>query len=115
MSNHIDEIIHQMRRHRDAMIAAFAEHIPEAKIRAPHGGYFLWAQLLKGTDAERLVETGIEERGEASSGRLSFPNDDPGNFIRMAYSYITVDQINEGIAKLGVAWRKFQFQTQAAQ
>ena len=114
MAHHIDEMIHHMRIHRDTMIAAFAEHIPEAEIRAPHGGYFLWAKLPKGTDAERLVEMGIEEGVEISSGRLSFPNEDPGHFIRMAYSFITVDQINEGIAKLGVAWRKLQSTAQAA-
>lgn len=114
MAHHIDEMIHQMRIHRDAMIEAFAEHIPEANIRAPHGGYFLWATMPEGTDAERLVELGIAEGVEVSSGRLSFPNDDPGNCIRMAYSFITVDEIKEGIAKLGDAWRKLQSQAQAA-
>ncbi len=114
MAHHIDEMIHQMRIHRDAMIEAFAEHIPEAKIRAPQGGYFLWAELPEGTDAEKLVELGIAEGVEVSSGRLSFPNDDPGNCIRMAYSFITEDEIREGIAKLGVAWRKLQSQAQAA-
>ncbi len=114
MAHHIDEMIYQMRIHRDAMIDAFAEHLPEAKIRAPQGGYFLWAELPKGTDAEKLVELGIAEGVEVSSGRLSFPTEDPGNFIRMAYSFITEDQIREGIAKLGVAWRKLQTQAQAA-
>ncbi|MBE1284543.1 MAG: aminotransferase class I/II-fold pyridoxal phosphate-dependent enzyme [Rhodobacteraceae bacterium] len=114
MAHHIDEMIHQMRIHRDAMISAFAEHIPEATIRAPQGGYFLWAELPKGTDAEKLVELGVAEGVEVSSGRLSFPIEDPGNFIRMAYSFITVDQIQEGIAKLGLAWRKLQTQAQAA-
>ena len=114
MANHIDQMILQMRIHRDAMIEAFAVHLPEAKIRTPLGGYFLWAELPKGTDAERLVELGIEEGVEVSSGRLSFPTDDPGNFIRLAYSFITVDQIKEGIALLGAAWRKLQSQSKAA-
>ena len=77
MAHHIDEMIHQMRIHRDAMISAFAEHIPEATIRAPQGGYFLWAELPKGTDAEKLVELGVAEGVEVSSGRLSFPIEDP--------------------------------------
>lgn len=114
MAHHIDEMIHQMRIHRDAMIDAFARHLPEAGIRAPQGGYFLWAELPQGTDAERLVALGIEEGVEVSSGRLSFPGDDPGNFIRMAYSFVTVDDIEEGVAKLGTAWRKLQTQAQAA-
>lgn len=107
MAHHIDEMIHQMRIHRDAMINAFAKHIPDAKIRAPQGGYFLWAELPQGTNAERVVELGVEEGVEVSSGRLSFPNQDPGNCIRMAYSFITTDQIEDGIAKLGTAYRKY--------
>lgn len=114
MAHHIDEMIHQMRIHRDAMIDAFARHLPEARIRTPQGGYFLWAELPQGTDAERLVALGVEEGVEVSSGRLSFPNDDPGNFIRMAYSFVMVDDIEEGVAKLGIAWRKLQTQAQAA-
>ncbi len=111
MHHHIDTMICQMRTHRDAMISAFAEHVPEASIRAPNGGYFLWVRMPEETDAERLVELGIEEGVELSSGRLSFPGDDPGNFIRAAYSFITVDQIREGIARLGVAWRRLQSET----
>jgi len=114
MAHHIDEMIYQMRIHRDTMIEAFTEHLPEAQIRAPQGGYFLWATLPDGSDAERLVELGIEEGVEISSGRLSFANDDPGNCIRMAYSFVTVDEIRDGIAKLGVAWRKLQSQEHAA-
>ena len=114
MAKHIDEMIHHMRIHRDAMIDAFARHIPEARIRAPQGGYFLWAKLPEGTDAERLVELGIEEGVEISSGRLSFANDDPGHFIRMAYSFITPDEIEDGIARLGIAWRKLQSQAKVA-
>ena len=110
MALHIDELIHQMRNHRDAMVAAFAEHLPEAEIRTPQGGYFLWAKLPECANAEHLVELGIEEGVEISSGRLSFPNDDPGHFIRMAYSFANLDQINEGIARLGTAWRKLQSQ-----
>ncbi len=53
MAHHIDEMIHHMRIHRNAMIDSFAEHLPEAKIRAPEGGYFLWAKLPEGIDAER--------------------------------------------------------------
>lgn len=111
---HVDEMISEMRIHRDAMIAAFADHIPEAKIRAPQGGYFLWAELPVGDDAERVVELGITEGVEVSTGRLSFPGDDPGNFLRMAYSFVTVNQIREGIAMLGKAYRQYEQARQAA-
>ncbi len=108
MAHHIDEVTAQMRRHRDVMIAAFAEHLPAAKIRTPQGGYFLWAELPAGEIAERVVELGIAEGVEVKPGRLSFPEGDPGNFLRMAYSFVTESQIREGTAKLGVAYSKYK-------
>lgn len=112
--HHVDEVTTQMRRHRDTMIAAFAEHLPEAKIRAPQGGYFLWAELPGGVSAERVVELGIAEGVEASTGRLSFPGDDPGNFLRLAYSFVTEDDIRDGVAKLGSAYRTYKATAKAA-
>ncbi len=106
VDDHIIELIGQMRIHRDEMISAFDEFIPEARICTPHGGYFLWAEFPSGTNAEKLMELGIEEGVEVSSGRLSFPNDDPGHYIRLAYSFVPVHEIKEGVARLGCAWQK---------
>ncbi len=108
ISHHVDELKKQMQMHRDVMISALARHIPEAAVRTPGGGYFLWVALPAGDSAERVVELGIEEGVEASSGRLSFPVSDPGNFIRLAYSFATEDEIRRGIAMLGAAYRNYK-------
>lgn len=108
MQHHIDEVTNTMRVHRDAMIEAFAEHIPDAKIRTPNGGYFLWAELPEGTDAERVVELGVEHGVEVSTGRLCFAEDGPTNFLRMAYSFVSGEKIREGIAQLGTAYRQYK-------
>ncbi len=107
IARHIDDLAGQMRRHRDTMVAALAEHVPEAKVRKPEGGYFLWVKLPDGVDAERVVELGIGEGVEASSGRLCFPTDDPGNFLRLAYSFVSETEIRRGIAMLDTAHGKY--------
>ena len=106
VDQHINELIHQMRIHRDAMIDALSKHIPEATVQSPQGGYFLWVELPRGANGDRLAELGIEEGVEVSPGRLSFANDGPDNFIRLAYSFAPETQIREGIEKLGRAWQK---------
>ncbi len=106
VDQHINELIHQMRIHRDAMIDALSKHIPEATVQSPQGGYFLWVELPRGANGDRLTELGIEEGVEISPGRLSFANDGPDNFIRLAYSFTPETQIREGIKKLGRAWQK---------
>lgn len=108
MQHHIDEVTKEMRVHRDAMIEAFAEHLPDAKIRTPNGGYFLWAELPEGVDAERVAELGIEHGVEVSTGRLCFAEDAPTNFLRMAYSFVSEEKIREGIANLGAAYRQYK-------
>ena len=108
MHLHIDEVTAEMRTHRDAMIEAFAEHLPDAELRTPNGGYFLWAELPEGVDAERVAELGIEHGVEVSTGRLCFAEDGPGNFLRMAYSFVSEQQIRKGVANLGAAYRQYQ-------
>ncbi|MEM1198964.1 MAG: PLP-dependent aminotransferase family protein [Pseudomonadota bacterium] len=108
MQNHIDELTAEMRLHRDAMIEAFSEHLPDAKIRTPNGGYFLWAEMPDGVDAERVTELGVEHGVEVSTGRLCFAEDGPNNFLRMAYSFVSADKIREGISQLGAAYRQYQ-------
>lgn len=108
MHCHIDEVKAEMRVHRDAMIEAFAEHLPDAKIRPPDGGYFLWAELPEGVDAERVAELGIEHGVEVSTGRLCFADHGPGNFLRMAYSFVSEESIREGVANLGAAYRQYK-------
>ena len=106
VDQHICELIHQMRIHRDVMIDALLEHIPEATVQSPQGGYFLWVELPAGTNGDRLAEMGIDEGVEISPGRLSFAGDGPDNYIRLAFSFVPQEQIREGIEKLGRAWQK---------
>ena len=114
ISLHVDELTGKMRNHRDAMVAALAEYMPEARCRAPKGGYFLWVRLRERDDAERVVELGIRGGVEATPGRLSFPSDDPGNYLRLAYSFVCEDQIRRGIAQLGKAYRSYRSTTSPA-
>lgn len=108
MHAHIDEVTDEMRLHRDAMMEAFAEHLPDARIRRPNGGYFLWAELPEGTDAERVADLGVAHGVEVSTGRLCFAEHGPANFLRMAYSYVSPETIRDGISKLGDAYREYQ-------
>ncbi|MCY3874311.1 MAG: PLP-dependent aminotransferase family protein [Rhodobacteraceae bacterium] len=108
ISRHVDELTEKMRNHRDAMVAALAEYMPEARCRVPDGGYFLWVRLCECDDAEHVVELGIRGGVEATPGRLSFPSDDPGNCLRLAYSFVDEDQIRLGVAQLGKAYKSYR-------
>ena len=107
MARHVDELSAEMRRHRDAMVDAFREFLPEAEVRVPQGGYFLWAALPEGTDAEAVARVALSHGVEVSSGRLCFANDVPGHHLRLAYSFVDVEAIREGVRRLGAACREY--------
>jgi 2-aminoadipate transaminase len=106
MTAHLKNLSREMRRHRDAMIAALKEHLPEASFATPQGGYFLWVALPEGSDAEAVAALALEGGAEVSSGRLCFPNDVAGNYLRLAYSYPDADAIAAGVRILGNAYRR---------
>lgn len=106
LHEHIEIVTKTMREHRDAMISALAEYIPDAKVRSPQGGYFLWAELPEGISGDELAVKAVEHGVEIGSGRLCFPVEDPGNFLRFSYSYVDPETIREGIRRLGEAYKE---------
>ena len=108
MAKHINDLSAEMRLHRDAMVESFAEFLPDAVVRKPQGGYFLWAALPEGSDAETVAALALERGSEVSSGRLCFPNDVPGNHLRLAYSFVDADAIRDGVQALGQAYDEYR-------
>lgn len=111
VTTHIDALAAEMRRHRDVMTAALAEHCPAATTRIPQGGYFLWAALPEGSDAERLADLALAHGVQVSPGRLSFPEETPGHHIRLSYSFVGPAEIQNGVIALGKAWDEYRAQS----
>jgi 2-aminoadipate transaminase len=81
---------------RDAMLAALDRDLPEVRITRPEGGYFLWAQL-GGVDAADLL-TRAEAAGVTFVKGTDF--DGEADTLRLAYSFVSVDEIAEGVSRL---------------
>ena len=90
--------------HRDVMIQSVAKHLPAARFTPPRGGYYLWLELPAGTDTDRLA-TLAEARGVyVLRASQFFATPGPKNFIRLAYSYASPSEIEEGVRRLGQAF-----------
>jgi DNA-binding transcriptional MocR family regulator len=83
---------------------ALERHIPEARFNAPEGGYFMWVELPEGTDVAALF-TAAAERGVAFVKGTDFLLDGGEHTLRLAYSGVTPEQIEEGVARLADALR----------
>jgi 2-aminoadipate transaminase len=86
------------------LTAALERDLPEAKFQAPEGGYFMWVELPEGTEIDRVFEE-ANARGVAIVKGTDFLLEGGENTLRLAYSGVTEDQIDEGVSRLAEAVR----------
>jgi 2-aminoadipate transaminase len=87
-----------------ALCAALSRELPDARFVAPQGGYFLWVEMPVGTDGDALFAAAAERGVQIVKG-TDFLLEGGENAFRLAYSGVTVPQIEEGVARLGDAVR----------
>jgi 2-aminoadipate transaminase len=101
----IDTVKEALRERRDATAEALERHIPDATFVKPQGGYFLWVDLPEGSDVAALAR-GAEERGVVFVKGSDFLIEGGDSSLRIAYSAVPPDQIEEGIARVADAYRE---------
>jgi 2-aminoadipate transaminase len=84
------------------LAAALREHIPGVSFTEPDGGYFLWVELPEDVHVDKLVPAAAE-RGVAVVKGSDFVLEGGQHALRLAYSAVTVDQIDEGVRRLAAA------------
>jgi 2-aminoadipate transaminase len=101
----IDEQLEQSRalylRKAERMLAALEREMP-ATVRwtRPHGGFFSWLTLPDGVSAEEVAR-GAAERGVAVvPGSLFFPDGRGRENIRLSFSMVDEELIDDGIERL---------------
>ena len=87
----------------DALVGALERDLPDARFVAPEGGYFMWVELPEGTDVDKLFAA-AGERGVTFVKGSDFLLEGGGNTLRLAYSGVTPEQIDEGIGRLAEAY-----------
>jgi DNA-binding transcriptional MocR family regulator len=91
-------IVELLRVRRDAMLAALEKHLPDATWSRPAGGYFLWLELPGGASARELAE-----RAKGVTFVLGSDFGGGPDTARLAYSYVSVDEIEAGVERLAAA------------
>jgi DNA-binding transcriptional MocR family regulator len=90
-------------RERATVLAdALRKHIPGATFTEPDGGYFLWVDLPDDVDVEKLFPAAMK-KGVAIVKGSDFLLDGGRHSMRLAFSAVTVDQIEEGVRRLATA------------
>src|SRR5215212_7002012 len=93
-----------LRARRDALVGALERELPEARFAPPQGGYFMWVELPESVKVSEL-EGAAKERGVVFVKGTDFLLEGGRNTLRLAYSGVTPEQIDEGITRLADAMR----------
>ena len=93
-----------LRERRDALVSALARELPEARFSPPSGGYFMWVELPEGVRVADL-EVAAKEREVLFVKGTDFLLEGGENTLRLAYSGVTPEQIDEGVTRLAEAAR----------
>jgi 2-aminoadipate transaminase len=102
---HSIETVKNALSERAATLAdALRRELPEAEFVEPQGGYFMWVTLPEGTDVGALFDAAAD-RGVAFVKGTDFLLEGGRNTLRLAYSGVTPEQIEAGVARLAEAYR----------
>jgi len=95
---HIEQLRRTYRERRDAMLAALADSMPEGvSWTRPGGGFFIWLRLPASLRAAEVAARAREAKLLIPVGDPFFAETPTGPYLRLAFSYVTPEKIQEGI------------------
>ncbi len=109
----IETVREALRERAQTLCEALSEHLPDASFVAPEGGYFVWVDLPEGSDVAALFEVAAE-RGVHFVKGSDFLLEGGQSSLRLAYSGVTPEEIEEGIRRLADAYVEVGAPTHAA-
>ena len=100
----IEAVKAALRERASTLCEALRQELPDARFVAPEGGYFLWLDLPRGSDVDALF-TAAAERGVQFVKGADFVLEGGEESLRLAYSGVTPEEIEEGVGRLAEAYR----------
>ena len=110
LDSSIETVKAALRERAHTLCEALRREIPDARFVEPEGGYFLWLELPRGTDVDAMF-TAAAERGVQFVKGSDFVLEGGGSSLRLAYSGVTPEEIEEGVKRLADAYREVAMET----
>lgn len=109
LEGHIEKVKAIYKTKKDAMLDALKTHMPDLpglRWTKPDGGLFLWLELPAGMNADEMIYKAIDAKVAYVIGSAFFPQGGGLNTMRLNFSAPSVDDIYEGMKRLGAVIRK---------
>ena len=102
----LEVVCDELRRRRDTMLEGLAAEFPDGTTWSrPDGGYFLWVDLPAGVAVDALFDRAAEAGVQFVKGSDFFAGEGGEESMRLAFSFPSVDEIAEGVRRLGALVR----------
>lgn len=98
LDDHVARLRDVYRQRRDSTLAALATHMPaQVQWTQPAGGVFVWIRLPEPLRAAEVVEQAEGEGLMIPAGDPFFAEAPTGQYLRLAFSYVAPDKIDQGV------------------
>ncbi len=102
LDGHIAQLRATYRSRRDALMAALARYLPTGcRWQTPGGGFFAWVQLPEGHNSAALLSAAEAAGVSYVPGSRFFVTGNGARYVRLAFSLLAEEQLEEGIRRLG--------------
>jgi DNA-binding transcriptional MocR family regulator len=109
MEKHLQKIRKLYAKKRDLLLSALSKCCSSSMTwNSPEGGFFLWCRLNEGLNSQDLLKEAIFEKVTFMEGRAFSPKDDRGEWLRLNFTYLDEDLIEEGVNRLNRAIKKLR-------
>ncbi|MBT6509792.1 MAG: PLP-dependent aminotransferase family protein, partial [Rhodospirillaceae bacterium] len=107
--SHIETANDALKTKRDAMVDGLRRHLGnECTVTNPPGGLFVWVRLPDDADPAALKEIANRNGVDFAHGSGFHIHNNAGPYIRLAFGFPSVDQIQEGSKRLGNSLRELR-------
>lgn len=107
-NDHVEDLRSQYKQKRDKIVSCIETHLNDLVTwHIPGGGYFIWMQTRQKISHETLWQSALREKVLYLPGEYCYANDRSGQLplIRLAFSALSADEIQEGAIRLERAIR----------
>lgn len=107
LDKQIPKLIADYGAKRNRMLEEIDRHFPkEITITRPEGGLFLWGEMPIGMSGSGLLQKAIERKVAFVYGSPFYPDNKNDNTFRLNFSNASLENISEGIKRLGQVFKE---------
>ncbi len=109
MDLHLRKMARINRERRDVMESSIQENLPkDFHWQTPYGGFSFWVEMAKTLKSKHLLEYTVKEGVDFAPANLFFVGKKDANYMRLAFSQLTQEDIRIGVSRLGEAIKRYR-------